>query len=568
MLLDFFALQPRFHFSQVDNPNNPSNLPSNFFVNNLLATMALTDEKKEQNLQCDNCTDGNSAATRCEECAVFLCEYCSEFHKKSRPTKHHVLTTLQELKSGAGPLSVAEKIRCKKHKEELIKLYCKTCQSTICRDCTIVEHRSHDYGFIEDVAVGEKRMLQRNMGEVQQRQATLQRGIASLKLFDQGLVQENALVVAQVTSHFDVLQKLVMLRKNELISKANSLTNMKRKQIHAQTEALEVALASCKSSIEFTEKAFKNGNDVQVLSMQKYILQSLQDLKKVKDVTQPCVTRDLIFAIPWSLEDTKKNFLSFFGVDDSVADPSQCQADFVEQSEYLKRGQQNSVKILCLDKCKRRVKNGGQVVKANISGVETHGTTTKDNNDGTHTVSFTPRHGGTLKFEATIDGRPAPGCSLTKDVSWVFSKDHGSGQLSDDGLKLSSSNQQSSWRIGECSFESGVHTWKLRRKMRYDEFRGVRPKTARKVVAQNYFCVGVTTTTECGNMYTHRVLPRSNEEASVTVTLDIPNKTLCLVIVIESNEQKIDEVEWQICGELFYPYVQCPSNMEVMLDYS
>ena len=486
--------------------------------------MALTDEKKEQKIQCDNCTDENSAAIRCEECAVFLCSYCSEFHKKSRSTKHHILTTLQELKSAASPTSVAEKIRCKKHKEELIKLYCKTCQSTICRDCTIVEHRTHDYAFIEDVALVQKEMLKQNMNEVKKRQATLKRGIASLKLFDQSLVQENASVVAQVTSHFEELQRIFVSKKNELLSKARSLTSLKRKQIQAQIEALEVAMASCESSIGFTEKALKNGNDAQVLSMQKYILQSLQGLKKVKDVTQPCVTRELTFTIPWPVEDTKQNFLQNFSVQESVADPNQCQAEFIDQSKYLKRDNETSVKIICFDKHKNRVKHGGQVVQASISGTEHDDATIQDHTDGTYTVTFIPRGGGTLEFKATIDGHPAPRCSLTKDVAWIFSNDHGNGELSDGGAKLSCGEYAQCWRIGERSFESGIHSWKVLVKTAVQS-NTRRPR--RNFYGSNSYClVGVTSTGNQRGTYTQEVSCQLGTETTVSLMLDVDKRSL------------------------------------------
>ena len=538
--------------------------------------MALTDEKKEQKLQCDNCTDENSAATRCEECASFLCSYCSEFHKKSRPTKHHILTTLQELKSGAGPLSVAEKIRCKKHKEEVIKLYCKTCQSTICRDCTIVEHRTHDYGFIEDVAVVQKEILKQNMNEVQQRQATLQRGIASLKLFDQSLADENAVVIAQVTSHFEELQRVVVSRKKELLLIANSLTNTKRKQIQAQIEALEIALASCKSSIEFTEKAFKNGNDVQVLSMQKYMLQSLQDLKNVKDVTKPCVTRDLRFNVPQSIRDTKTNFLQNFTVAESVADPNQCQAEFTDLAEHLKRDNPATLKITCFDKNKRKVKNGGQVVKAQISGVEFDDAMIQDNNDGTHTVTFTPRRGGTFKFEATIDDRPAPQCSLIKDVTWVFNNEYGCGELSDGGIKLKNSYGRGCfWRIGECSFATGVHSWKVLVEWNHPannyEVTGLKNIQGMPVKQRRttFWYVGVTEAADnLSPTHAHRVRCTYGVVTTITVTLDIQKNNLLVKIEDENNAQE-EMVKRLPCNDAtqFWPYVQCYNEMEVMLKF-
>ena len=516
--------------------------------------MALTDEKEEQKIQCDNCTDENSAAIRCEECALFLCSYCSEFHKKSRSTKHHILTTLQELKYAASPTSVAEKIRCKKHKEELIKLYCKTCQSTICRDCTIVEHRTHDYAFVEDVAVVQKEMLKQNMNEVKKRQATLKRGIASLKLFDQSLVDENALVVAQVTSHFEELQRIVVSKKNELLSKARSLTSLKRKQIQGQIEALEVAMASCNSSIEFTEKALKNGNDVQVLSMQKYILQSLQDLKKVKDVTQPCVTRELTFTIPWPVKETKQNFLRNFSVQESVADPNQCQAEFTDQSKYLKRDNETSVKIICFDKHKNRVKHGGQVVQASLSGTKYDNATIQDHADGTYTVTFTPRGGGTLEFKATINGHSAPGCSLTKDVAWAFSSEVGVGQLSEGGARLSSCNDYvQCWRIGERLFESGVHSWKVlvKRGLLKENYYG----------RDSYCLVGVSLTGNQHGTYTKEVRPGT--EVTVSLMLNINEKSL------EYNFGNMQTTCTQIIrGKQFWPYVMVYGDeIEAVLKY-
>ena len=524
--------------------------------------MALTDEKEKQKIQCDNCTDENSAAKRCEECAVFLCSYCSEFHKKSRSTKHHVLTTLQELKSSASPSSVAEKIRCKKHKEELIKLYCKTCQATICRDCTIVEHRNHDYGFIEDVAAVQKEVLQQNMNEVKKRQATLQRGIASLNVFDQSLVQENALVVAQVTSHFEEMQRKFVSKKNELLSTARSLTSLKRKQIQAQIEALEVALASCKSSIEFTEKALKNGNDVQVLSMQKYILQSLQDLKKVKDVTQPCVTRDLTFSIPWSIEDTEKNFLRNFSVQESVADPNQCQAEFTDQSKYLKRNNETSVKIVCFDKHKKRVKHGGQVVQTSISGIEFDNATMRDHTDGTYTVTFTPRGCGTMEFKATIDGHSAPGCSLTKDVAWMFRSDYGSGELTEGGLGVRSDRSgRKVWRIGECSFSNGVHSWKIliKRSQNSDAYND----NAHYNNVFNYAArgtgscqIGLSSAADRLRVVSGHTfqIPSNRNEGTVTATLDIPTKKLHLKFEGDPGSAMPEQVRG-IHGDHFWPFV-------------
>ena len=84
--------------------NTISNLPSNFFINNLLATMALTDDKPAaKKISCDNCDSEDDAQSRCNECGIFLCQFCTESHKRYRSTKHHELFTMQELKFNSGP---------------------------------------------------------------------------------------------------------------------------------------------------------------------------------------------------------------------------------------------------------------------------------------------------------------------------------------------------------------------------------------------------------------------------------------------------------------------------------
>ena len=462
-------------FAQVDE-NAVSALPSNFFVNNLLATMALTNDKPTaKTIVCDSCDSEDAAQSRCNDCGIFLCQYCTDFHKRSRSMKHHKLLTMNELKSNPGPQSIAEKIRCSKHKDEIIKLFCKTCQTTICRDCTIVDHQGHKYGFVEEVAAEEKEKINVNLHEVKQRKDRVVEGIEVLKKFNENLEARKKSTVAEVHQHFQELLKATESRKNEIVEKATALTNAKQKQIQAQVEVLEVALASCNSSIEFTEQAFKSGNDVQILSMEKYILQSLEQLKTVKDQTKPSVSEDMVFVISTSVEETKERLLNDCDVDCVVVNPENCQAAFNSKEKMFHAENLYSVTIICQDKENRRLKYGGQDVKPSFTGMEVRDVAMTDNKDGSFTVKFCPCQGGMLKFEVSINGMPAPNCALTKRVRWVISDAYGNGVITNGGLTMQGAVTKSGprvkggkrrgteyrWRVGGCYFETGVHTWKV-----------------------------------------------------------------------------------------------------------
>ena len=451
-------------FSQVDE-NAISSLPSNFFINNLLATMALTkDEPAAKKILCDNCDNGDPAQSRCNECGIFLCQFCTESHKRNRSTKAHKLLTLEELKSNAGPQNVAEKLKCPKHKNEVVKLFCKICQTTICRDCTFVDHQGHKYAFVEDIADEEKQHLQRNLDEVKQRKVRVEQGIANLEKFNENLEVKKKSTISEVNEHFDELVRAVEFRRREMVEKATSLTDTKQKQIQGQLEELEVALASCNSSIEFTERALKNGNDVQILSMEKYILQSLGQLRKIKDQTEPCVTEDILFYIPPSVNDTSKKLLrAEYDVHVDVASPENCTASFSETKTPLKLEKWYSIALICKDRSNHRLGYGGHVIKPSFTGVEVSDVAITDNGDGSYIISFVLRQGAVLEFGVSIDGVPAPSCSLTKQVRWVISNVYGKGHVSHGGLTMTGvgSEEEYCCRVGACYFETGVHTWEV-----------------------------------------------------------------------------------------------------------
>ena len=444
-----------------------SSLPANCFVNNLLATKALTNDQPSVKLFCDNCESENGAKKRCNECGMFLCQFCTEFHKRSRSTKHHKLLTMEELKSNSGPQNIAEKIRCPKHKKEVIKLFCKTCKTTICIDCSIVDHQGHKYGFAEDVAVQEKEHLQNNLNEVKQKRDRLAEGIINLKKINESMEAKKKSKVLEINQHFDEAAKAVKSRRSEMVKKAISVMSSNQKHILEQMKVLEVALASCDSSIEFTERAFKNGNDLQILSMENYILQSLQQLKTVKEEMSPCVPEDMVFIVPSSVQHTLKQY------DVAVVSPDNCKTSLIEYEASLKPGKQYSIELICNDNKNRRL--AGQVIKPSFSGMEVSDVSVTNNKDGSHVISFCPHHGGVLKFDVSINGIPAPNCSLTKRVQFtiryvplkgVFVARGRANRSQGRGREDRSPEQEYRYGVAEGYFESGVHEWKVKLSVR------------------------------------------------------------------------------------------------------
>ena len=372
--------------------------------------------------------------------------------------KHHDLLTIEEMKSNPGAQKIAKIVRCSKHKDEIIKLFCKTCQRTICRDCTIVDHQGHKYGFVEDVAEEEKQKIRQNLNDVKQRKDRVVEGIVNLEEFKESVEAEKKSTILEINRHFDEFIRSVQLKKMDMVKKATSLANSKHKQLDAQLEVLQVALASCESSIGFTERAFESGNNVQILSMEKYILQSLDQLKAVKDETKSSVSKHIEFIVPLSVQERNLNAYDISEV--GLVSPEHCNAFFQETETFFTPGKRYSITIMCYDKNKQRLPDGGHVIRPSFTGVEVSNISITDNKDGSYTIGFCPRLSGMLKFEVSIDGMPAPSCSLTKKTKWVLNDIYGNGAIRNDGHTMLG-GEGYCWRVGACYFESGIHTWKV-----------------------------------------------------------------------------------------------------------
>ena len=89
---------------------------------------------------------------RCAICCHFLCDFCSQGHRRGKGTMDHKLMTLEELKS-RGPSALSKSATCRIHDGELLKMFCETCEETICRDCTLVDHRC--VNMLRQTALGE-----------------------------------------------------------------------------------------------------------------------------------------------------------------------------------------------------------------------------------------------------------------------------------------------------------------------------------------------------------------------------------------------------------------------------
>ena len=141
----------------------------------------MQDSPLKKPVICEHCISGDLAVSRCTNCFAFMCEFCVIAHKRTNASKDHQILSLEEVKA-LGAKGFVKPSFCKKHSGETLKLFCQTCQKTICRDCTIIDHRDHKYAFVAEVIEKEKKAVQAILNKTKAKERTVSEGLETVQI--------------------------------------------------------------------------------------------------------------------------------------------------------------------------------------------------------------------------------------------------------------------------------------------------------------------------------------------------------------------------------------------------
>ena len=250
--------------------------------------VSLHGDSGSSKLECDNCESGDPPVNRCNTCCHFLCEFCTQAHRRGRGTSSHGVVSIEEAKK-MGPVAVTKPSLCNEHDGELLKLFCETCGEAICRDCTIVKHREHQYTFVKDAFAKNKKIMVEILSKTKGQAGSLKKAIDGVSEMRRSVDLNANQTVQEVLNCFLKLSACLNARCEELIHDVEEIKKVKQKSLEIQQEELEAALGSVQSSVEFTEKALENGSEVEILNMRKQMSSRLEELNSLKWQLEPRV---------------------------------------------------------------------------------------------------------------------------------------------------------------------------------------------------------------------------------------------------------------------------------------
>ena len=251
-------------------------LKTAFFVNRLKTTVSTMERAHGKvEVKCELCSDsGDKAEAFCRQCAMFICKNCIEHHKKLKILLTHEVASLEDLKQGrAKPIFVKEdpaSVKCSDHDEPLV-IYCFDCDTLICRDCTLRDHRDHNFEFIKKTAVTTKSNLLEKLEPLKTQSSSLSHAVEEVRSTKQELEAQQNTVANTIKTSFKELRDILDNRERELLGEADGLVQEKMNRLSVQEKNLSLASAEVQSVVDYTEQCVRHCTDNEVMSMHSEI---------------------------------------------------------------------------------------------------------------------------------------------------------------------------------------------------------------------------------------------------------------------------------------------------------
>ena len=266
-----------------------SSVPTNYTINRLVEIFGKRKEagisdSAHKEIKCGSCENGLPAVMWCIECESSCCVGCNVVHKRLNAFKCHTTVGIEEfVKNPKLVLSTPEKPQaCKSHSKQALDLYCKTCSSLICRDCTLKDHprETHDFNFIDDVADEEREKIKQAIAPLKQLLERVRNGLKRTEESEIEIDIESEANRRKIRGAYGEVYKLLKQQEEEALEKVNTIKTSMKKTLAMQKENgkfMESQLVSC---VEFSDDAISTNRGQQLLTYKNSIIDRVEDLIK------------------------------------------------------------------------------------------------------------------------------------------------------------------------------------------------------------------------------------------------------------------------------------------------
>lgn len=253
---------------------------SAFFVGDFVEGYTTLKKALENpTILCDKCPD-SEAVGFCKDCGKFVCDFCSQVHKKWPELSGHTIVSVPEIQANATKHITPKKGMkyCGKHPDEQLKIFCETCSMVICRDCILGDHRDHKYHLVSEVAPKHKEQILACVQPMKEQLEIVAAAVASVDAKLKEVCVHGDRAQNSIQKMVDELHGALEVRGTELIHQVKQIVQEKTKRLAAQKEQQEMLHARAASCLDFIDRSLQSATDVEILNIEGLILDQAKEV--------------------------------------------------------------------------------------------------------------------------------------------------------------------------------------------------------------------------------------------------------------------------------------------------
>ncbi|KAI4462394.1 bonus isoform c-related [Holotrichia oblita] len=274
-------------------------------LNNLLFNSTENNEVYLPTVRCTGCkTKKLDAVARCVDCANYLCPNCVMAHQFMHCFEGHRVLNLNELKQEAqdqkngvvtnGTVTNGEKsMICPRHKNEMLKYYCRTCTLPVCKECISLEHPTglHECEHISDAAPKQLEAINHAIQEAKTKATDIRNVLKNVEHISSRLQVQYHKAQNEINDTFHFYRSMLDERKQELLKELESVFSAKQIALGVATQKGQETVEQIYKTCEFVEKVNKCASVFEVLMLRKILdgkLHSLMNYNIDQSVQAAC----------------------------------------------------------------------------------------------------------------------------------------------------------------------------------------------------------------------------------------------------------------------------------------
>ena len=259
-----------------------ADMPRNHFICNMVQAMAVLD--RGIGVPCShNCSQSYSVA-RCVACEKFLCRECLTVHNSYPGHNGHSVLTMEELSKTENREKIKDKMYCNEHSGMILKVYCKTCDQLICRDCMDFKHvkQSHSCVLVKDVANNYKELLDSNNKAMEHAlskgKAFLERLTCETDRIDREVIDVKNKIAERKALVMKKVVELLDQKAETLMKEVDEIHEGRRNVLKEQVERAKSYVENIKTSVQLSKNLVDQGSEEEIISSQKMMLDNAKKL--------------------------------------------------------------------------------------------------------------------------------------------------------------------------------------------------------------------------------------------------------------------------------------------------